>query len=143
MFFAFGKPWFVATAYAVNRLLEGRSSPPVHSPSVLYRLYDADGTVYSESHAMTQELADQRNRGLAEAGHTFRWMSRPPSIAVANCEALAARWLPAGWFTYRLYDVQENKFCETASTPMPKEMTDEQNKDVTNKNSPFKWIQIS
>lgn len=149
-FFAYGKPWFVASALAVDRLLELGSRPaqtpppPAQSPSVLYKLYDVDGTVcIAEGIAMTQENADELNRGLAESGQSLRWMSRPPSVSSPiNAAALLDPKLSER-STYRLYDIVANKFCEGDPTTMFKEVADEQNKDLVSKNSPFRWIQVS
>lgn len=137
MFFAYGRPWFVAAAYAVNRLSQVASKPartiqPTH-PELEYRLYDTAGIAYGEPLFVSHEFAAQRNRELAATGSPFRWMSQPP---VAQPDLNPSR-LPV----YRLYDNSTGEFLE-ACLPMNKEVADEQNTNLSRAGSSFQWVHV-
>jgi hypothetical protein len=69
MFFAFGRPWFVAAAYAIDRLSQVATRPTQTiqptQPEFEYRLYDTAGTAYAEPLIVSHEFATQRNSELA------------------------------------------------------------------------------
>jgi hypothetical protein len=88
---------------------------------------------------MTQEQAGNFNRDYAGDGLNVRYMSVPPPVIPRPVIK------PVESFTYRLFDLEANKFAGTSQhlKEMLRDTAEKSNKCFAEKNFRLRWIQVS
>lgn len=128
-FFAYGKPWFVASAFIADKLLGAATrtahETPTAPPSLVFKLHDSDGRPLGDALVMTQETADQRNAELTREGREFRWLS-----------------VSTGPREYWLFDTEHNNFCDIAPVTVSEPVAEKMNENLKAKGLRRRWVII-